>query len=461
MTSSIFFFLFVPLLAFILLAINFIFAPHNPYQEKNGAFECGFTSFLGQNRTQFSISFFIFALLFLLFDLEILLVYPYLVSSYINESYGLVLLLIFLLALTLGFVFELGKKALTIDSRQTIHNKSTNLYINKAMIVSFQDIMKNVISYIIGYIYNEIISYLYLALKFYMETLLDCLINFFVIRRSLTNKQLLIMCLSIDVILKCFVTLLYSSYYGCVNEYVYILLTSFITVAILLYITFSKNFKVKHPIIHKYLEIFLIISMMILSFYLLFNLLFINYYVKGNSKGTKASGGKNSGGNRGGKGGGPNEPKDPFGANNPHDNRDSNENENEYGDKNPYSLDSEDDKAEIKGIKKLLKLYKKLGNKKNIPDKKAKKAAYDRIYREKNRERISEYYRKRHENNKEFDNEYYREYRKRNSERISEHRKEDYKNNNREHICKRNRNYYENNRERINQRRRDRRKPQK
>lgn len=120
MSSTIFFFVFIPLLACILLAINLLFAPHNPYQEKNSAFECGFTSFLGQNRTQFSISFFIFALLFLLFDLEILLVYPYLVSAYTNETYGLAIILIFLLALTLGFAFELGKKALSIDSRQTI-----------------------------------------------------------------------------------------------------------------------------------------------------------------------------------------------------------------------------------------------------------------------------------------------------------------------------------------------------
>lgn len=118
MSSTIFFFFFIPLLAFILLAINLIFAPHNPYMEKNSAFECGFSSFLGQNRTQFSISFFIFALLFLLFDLEILLVYPYLVSAYTNGIYGLTVLLLFLLALTLGFAFELGKKALSIDSRQ-------------------------------------------------------------------------------------------------------------------------------------------------------------------------------------------------------------------------------------------------------------------------------------------------------------------------------------------------------
>lgn len=133
MSSTIFFFLFIPLLAFILLAVNLIFAPHNPYMEKNSAFECGFSSFLGQNRTQFSISFFIFALLFLLFDLEILLVYPYLVSAYTNGVYGLVIMLVFLLALTLGFAFEIGKKALSIDSRQ-MSNAATNNksnYINK------------------------------------------------------------------------------------------------------------------------------------------------------------------------------------------------------------------------------------------------------------------------------------------------------------------------------------------
>src|ERR1700755_470392 len=118
MTSITFFLVFIPLLAIILLAINFIFAPHNPYQEKDSVFECGFHSFLGQNRTQFNISFFIFALLFLLFDLEILLVYPYIVSAYTNGIYGLIIMLVFFFILTLGFVFELGKNALKIDSRQ-------------------------------------------------------------------------------------------------------------------------------------------------------------------------------------------------------------------------------------------------------------------------------------------------------------------------------------------------------
>ena len=130
MTSTTFFIIFIPILSVLLLAINLILAPHNPYQEKDSVFECVFHSFLGQNRTQFSVSFFIFALLFLLFDLEILLVYPYSVSTYTNDIYGLAVMMIFFVLLTLGFVFELGKSALKIDSRQVItlfNVKSSNI----------------------------------------------------------------------------------------------------------------------------------------------------------------------------------------------------------------------------------------------------------------------------------------------------------------------------------------------
>ena len=130
MTTTTFFLFLIPVLAVILLAVNIIFSSHNPYLEKDSAFECGFHSFLGQNRTQFSISFFIFALLFLLFDLEILLVSPYIVSAYTNGIYGLVIMLIFFLVLTLGFAFELGKNALKIDSRQfTLYKNNSNYLI--------------------------------------------------------------------------------------------------------------------------------------------------------------------------------------------------------------------------------------------------------------------------------------------------------------------------------------------
>lgn len=133
MSSQIFFFLLVPILGGLLLLINFVLAPHNPYREKRTPFECGIHSFLAQNRTQFTISFFIFGLLFLLFDLEILLVYPYTVSSNNNYVYGLLIMLLFVLVLTIGFVFELGKEALKIDVKQLKISEEKKSPIRKAI----------------------------------------------------------------------------------------------------------------------------------------------------------------------------------------------------------------------------------------------------------------------------------------------------------------------------------------
>ena len=134
MSSMTFLFIFVVALAIIFLLLNFIFAPHNPYQEKYSIFECGFHSFLGQNRTQFGVKFFIFALVYLLLDLEILVIYPFGLSGYENGVYGLIVVLIFIGIITAGFVFELGKNALKIDSRQSYNyfhksNKFINTFI--------------------------------------------------------------------------------------------------------------------------------------------------------------------------------------------------------------------------------------------------------------------------------------------------------------------------------------------
>jgi NADH-ubiquinone oxidoreductase chain 3 len=114
------FIILVCIIALLFLAVNLIFAPHNPYQEKYSIFECGFHSFLGQNRTQFGVKFFIFALVYLLLDLEILLTFPFAVSEYVNNIYGLIITLGFIGIITLGFVYELGKSALKIDSRQML-----------------------------------------------------------------------------------------------------------------------------------------------------------------------------------------------------------------------------------------------------------------------------------------------------------------------------------------------------
>ena len=119
MSSITFLFIFVGVLSLVFLLLNFIFAPHNPYQEKYSIFECGFHSFLGQNRTQFGVKFFIFALVYLLLDLEIVMIYPFAVSEYENGVYGLIVVLIFIVIITVGFIFELGKNALKIESKQT------------------------------------------------------------------------------------------------------------------------------------------------------------------------------------------------------------------------------------------------------------------------------------------------------------------------------------------------------
>ena len=126
MSSMTFLFIFVTVLSLLFLLLNFIFAPHNPYQEKYSIFECGFHSFLGQNRTQFGVKFFIFALVYLLLDLEIVMIYPFAVSEYENGIYGLLVVLIFIIIITVGFIFELGKNALKIESKQTkILNKKS------------------------------------------------------------------------------------------------------------------------------------------------------------------------------------------------------------------------------------------------------------------------------------------------------------------------------------------------
>ena len=118
MSSMTFFIILICIIALLFLIINLLFASHNPYQEKNSAFECGFHSFV-QTRLPFNITFYIYGLLFLLFDLEIFLVFPYAVSSYNNEVYGLVIVLLFLYIITFGFIFELGKGVLNIHSKES------------------------------------------------------------------------------------------------------------------------------------------------------------------------------------------------------------------------------------------------------------------------------------------------------------------------------------------------------
>jgi NADH-ubiquinone oxidoreductase chain 3 len=80
-------FIFVPVLTVILLVLNLAFAVHRPDSEKVTSYECGFSA-IPQTRTPFSVQFYIVGILFLVFDLEILLIYPFSTSLYQIGSYG-------------------------------------------------------------------------------------------------------------------------------------------------------------------------------------------------------------------------------------------------------------------------------------------------------------------------------------------------------------------------------------
>jgi NADH:ubiquinone oxidoreductase subunit 3 (subunit A) len=118
-------FLFVPVLVAILLVLNVLLAVHKPDTEKVTPYECGFSPVYGQTRAPFSIQYYLVGILFLLFDLEILLFYPLAVTLYSVSTYGFVIGVIFFVVLTVGFVYEFGKGALYFtDHRSAIRAPS-------------------------------------------------------------------------------------------------------------------------------------------------------------------------------------------------------------------------------------------------------------------------------------------------------------------------------------------------
>ena len=122
MTNLFFLFIFVPLLAFILLALNVLLAPHKPDESKVSAYECGFSPVYGQTRSTFQIHFYVIAMLFLVFDLEILLLFPIAVTLYQISIFGLSIGIIFFSVLTIGFVLEIGSGAISLKSIENSNN---------------------------------------------------------------------------------------------------------------------------------------------------------------------------------------------------------------------------------------------------------------------------------------------------------------------------------------------------
>ena len=116
MNNLIMLFIFVPILAFALLFLNILLAVHRPDESKVSAYECGFTAIFGQTRSNFQIHFYLVAMLFLIFDLEILLLFPIAVSLYQVSTFGFSIALIFFTILTIGFVLEIGSGAINISN---------------------------------------------------------------------------------------------------------------------------------------------------------------------------------------------------------------------------------------------------------------------------------------------------------------------------------------------------------
>ena len=112
---SIIIFLFIALgLSVGFIVLNFLFSPKKPDPEKLSAYECGFEAF-GDSRMEFDVRFYLVAILFIIFDLEIAFLFPWAISLGNLGPLGFWSMMVFLLILTVGFVYEWKKGALDWD----------------------------------------------------------------------------------------------------------------------------------------------------------------------------------------------------------------------------------------------------------------------------------------------------------------------------------------------------------
>ena len=99
------------ILSFGFIIINFLFSPKKPDPEKLSAYECGFEPF-NDSRMEFDIRFYLVAILFIIFDLEIAFLFPWAISLGKIGLLGFISMMIFLVILTVGFIYEWKKGAL-------------------------------------------------------------------------------------------------------------------------------------------------------------------------------------------------------------------------------------------------------------------------------------------------------------------------------------------------------------
>ena len=111
---------YLPIFVFIMIAIGLsagfavlsgFVGPKNPDKEKLSAYECGFEAF-DDSRMEFDVRFYLVAILFIIFDLEIAFLFPWAISLGNLGALGFWSMMIFLGILTIGFIYEWKKGAL-------------------------------------------------------------------------------------------------------------------------------------------------------------------------------------------------------------------------------------------------------------------------------------------------------------------------------------------------------------
>ncbi len=93
------------------VGLSLILAEQKPDSEKLSAYECGFEAF-SDTRRKFDVRFYLVAILFIIFDLEVAFLFPWAVSLDSTGLFGFWSMMLFLFVLTIGFIYEWKKGAL-------------------------------------------------------------------------------------------------------------------------------------------------------------------------------------------------------------------------------------------------------------------------------------------------------------------------------------------------------------
>ena len=101
-------------LGVVLLAVGLLAGPRRPEADKLSPYECGFEAF-EDARMRFDVRYYLVAILFIVFDLEIAFLFPWAVALSKIGVFGLIAMAIFLAILVVGFIYEWKKGALDWD----------------------------------------------------------------------------------------------------------------------------------------------------------------------------------------------------------------------------------------------------------------------------------------------------------------------------------------------------------